>query len=584
MKWLQLGRLPIGRFPCHQRNDGFGRSKQRSSPRMARPGGKESNRLLGPSIATGICLLKTERRRGAGQSQTASILARFFLFRYRARSDVRGKRMEFNSKGSVVARRRHGFAVVAIAPLLLSACGGSSPPAPTPTPTPVANRAPVFTSATSASVVENITKPVYQATASDPDGDALTFSITGGADATSFTINASGQLSFDTPPNFDLPGDANGDNVYEVQISVTDGKIATALALTVTVTNSKEGVAVHRIATGFTDPVAIAPINDTMMLVADKAGAIYLLNPQSGSKTLLVQIANVGTVGVTAIAAGTTFASDGTFFVMYATPAGLVINRYLRNPAGPTVPDNYGPLLAVSASHYAGGGWLGYDANGVLLAATGDAGGTGDPTGSAQDDSSDLGKVISFTPNPDPYAGASAQFFILKEIAKGLHEPNGGSVFNRGLLIADHGENIAEEIDFLPTADSLKNFGWPFKEGTQVVRDGVPAGVVDPIAQYPHGTSALTGQAIVGGATGPSAVASLRDQYVFADGDGAIFAVDASSIQQGMTLPSSKFERRDEDFVPDRGAIDHAVAVTPGPAGTLYIVDADGDIFRVDGE
>lgn len=46
----------------------------------------------------------------------------------------------------------------------------------------------------------------------------------GGADAALFTINAaSGVLSFTTAPDYELPGDADGNNSYEVEIAASDG-------------------------------------------------------------------------------------------------------------------------------------------------------------------------------------------------------------------------------------------------------------------------------------------------------------------------------------------------------------------------
>ena len=59
----------------------------------------------------------------------------------------------------------------------------------------------------------------------DPDGDELSWSL-GGADAASFKISAEGVLRFLSPPDFDAAGDADGDNAYEVQVRVTDGKNA----------------------------------------------------------------------------------------------------------------------------------------------------------------------------------------------------------------------------------------------------------------------------------------------------------------------------------------------------------------------
>ena len=72
-------------------------------------------------------------------------------------------------------------------------------------------------------VLEN-NQTVMTVTASDADGDTLTFSIDG-IDSTLFDINeTSGLLTFKNAPDYENPLDSNGDNVYEITIKVTDGK------------------------------------------------------------------------------------------------------------------------------------------------------------------------------------------------------------------------------------------------------------------------------------------------------------------------------------------------------------------------
>lgn len=75
------------------------------------------------------------------------------------------------------------------------------------------------------------------ATDSDVPAQTLTYSISGGADALKFTINnATGALNFLLPPLFVLPTDANLDNVYEVEVQVSDGAGGTdTQAISVTV-------------------------------------------------------------------------------------------------------------------------------------------------------------------------------------------------------------------------------------------------------------------------------------------------------------------------------------------------------------
>ncbi|MBH0204110.1 MAG: cadherin repeat domain-containing protein [Nitrospira sp.] len=77
----------------------------------------------------------------------------------------------------------------------------------------------------------------------DLPAQALTYSISGGVDQALFTINAAtGALTFVAPPDFEVATDANGDNVYVVQVQVTDSQGAsTTQTIQVTVTDVAEG-------------------------------------------------------------------------------------------------------------------------------------------------------------------------------------------------------------------------------------------------------------------------------------------------------------------------------------------------------
>ena len=93
----------------------------------------------------------------------------------------------------------------------------------------------------SISVPENTT-PVTTVTATDPENGAVTYSITGGADAAKFSINpTTGALTFITPPDFENPTDAGSNNVYDVQVTATDPSNATDVQnIAVTVTDVNE--------------------------------------------------------------------------------------------------------------------------------------------------------------------------------------------------------------------------------------------------------------------------------------------------------------------------------------------------------
>ena len=110
------------------------------------------------------------------------------------------------------------------------------------------NRPPVITSSATARVPEN-TKAVMTVTASDPDGDLPTFSISGGADEVAFAMNdQTGALSFIALKDFEAPQDADGDNVYEVQINADDGNgHVTTQLIRVQVTDTDESVPTVRV-------------------------------------------------------------------------------------------------------------------------------------------------------------------------------------------------------------------------------------------------------------------------------------------------------------------------------------------------
>ena len=96
----------------------------------------------------------------------------------------------------------------------------------------------------SVTVAENVTA-ITVVTGADVDVPAqtLTYGISGGADQALFTIDtATGALSFVAPPDFEVATDANGDNVYVVQVRVVDSQgAAVTQTIQVTVTDIAEG-------------------------------------------------------------------------------------------------------------------------------------------------------------------------------------------------------------------------------------------------------------------------------------------------------------------------------------------------------
>ncbi|WP_145391305.1 cadherin-like domain-containing protein [Stieleria neptunia] len=105
------------------------------------------------------------------------------------------------------------------------------------TVTPV-NDDPLITSPNTVAVDENQTA-VLTVTATDPEAATPTYSISGGADQAFFSIDTnSGVLTFISPPDYENPLDVEGDNIYEVQVTASDGTTgSTVQTISVTVLN-----------------------------------------------------------------------------------------------------------------------------------------------------------------------------------------------------------------------------------------------------------------------------------------------------------------------------------------------------------
>lgn len=461
--------------------------------------------------------------------------------------------------------------------------GASAPPAPAPV------AGPTFASTTSVNVEENSTGPLYQAAASSPRGAPVTYSIAGGADGARFQMATDGQLRFFSPPKYDLPTDSDKNNIYVVQISANDGTASSTLSLNVTVLNSREGVFVRRVGTGFVDPVSAYPYSDSVVIVAESGGSIYSLNPQTGEKTLVLKIPEIGApVRILSAIAGNDYSVNRTLLVMYVTFSNDVfVSRFAQS--GSTIRQTPLGTMFFVASATNPRGWINFDqsTNGHLLIAY------SDDNGSSQEDNSRSGKIFrSVARTGDPYAGASLpiEFADVTAVAKGLHRPACAIIFPlagdlSALLIADRGQNLFEEINLHQISPSRSNFGWPFKEGNQAVNGIPPSGLIDPIITY-NRTPNQAEQGIVCMVNVSSAYPSLMGQFVFVDRSGAIYSLPngslASSANNGTRFAMQDLERRDADFAPDAGTIDRPVSFMTGLTPRMYLLDADGEVFRVE--
>jgi plastocyanin len=98
------------------------------------------------------------------------------------------------------------------------------------------NTAPTITNTSlNISVEENQTS-AFTVTATDSNGDSLTYSISGD-DSSLMSISDTGVVTFNAAPDFEVPSDANADNVYMIVAAVSDGSLSDSKTFQVTVTN-----------------------------------------------------------------------------------------------------------------------------------------------------------------------------------------------------------------------------------------------------------------------------------------------------------------------------------------------------------
>ncbi|SFD70521.1 carbohydrate-binding protein [Roseivivax sediminis] len=109
---------------------------------------------------------------------------------------------------------------------------------------PGVNTAPAFAEETlSFDAAENQTVAATGIGATDGEDDALSYTLSGD-DSEAFSFDAeTGTLSFVTAPDFELAGDFDGDNVYEVTLTASDGVLEDSQTLSITVTDLAEDVA-----------------------------------------------------------------------------------------------------------------------------------------------------------------------------------------------------------------------------------------------------------------------------------------------------------------------------------------------------
>ena len=144
------------------------------------------------------------------------------------------------------------------------------------------NTPPELTTTSPRTVNEN-SAAVTTLTATDADDNDLVFSISGGTDAVLFELAGTDgdELRFVSAPDFEAPGDADANNSYEVEITVSDGEAIESRLLSINVLDVDEGGGGQEECDLLTDGLAVCL--DATAGVTENSGSVATWHDLSGN-------------------------------------------------------------------------------------------------------------------------------------------------------------------------------------------------------------------------------------------------------------------------------------------------------------
>jgi glucose/arabinose dehydrogenase len=377
------------------------------------------------------------------------------------------------------------------------------------------------------------------------------------------------------------------------------GQPATGKGQTLTATVQLRTV---RVASGLSRPVFVTSAPGDafrLFIVEQKLGQIKIL---TGGVVLPTPFLDIGSLiassgneqGLLGLAFHPNYSSNGYFFVNYTNTLGnTTVARYkVSDDPNQAEPDSQLVILNITqpyANH--NGGMLAFGPNdGCLYIGTGDGGAGGDPGNRAQNDGELLGKMLRIDvdggspygiPPDNPFVGTGDP---LDEIwAKGFRNPWRFSFDRvaRDLFVTDVGESAYEEVDFQPSSSrGGENYGWRLMEGDHCYNpptDCDPGGLSYPIHEYSHGGDPSRCAVVGGYVYRGESIPGLQGTYFFGDycsGQIWSFRYDGENL--------TAFTDRTTELSPASGmSIDQVSSFGEDSAGELYVVDLDGEIYKI---
>ncbi len=347
------------------------------------------------------------------------------------------------------------------------------------------------------------------------------------------------------------------------------------------------------VARGLSSPVdlQVPPGERSRLFVVEQAGRIRIVrNGAVAAAPFLDIVGRVGSGGergLLGLAFHPQYASNGRFFVNYTDRGGDTHIAEFRapSPAADTADAASERQVLFVRQPFANhnGGGLAFGPDGLLYIGLGDGGSGGDPQGNGQSLSTLLGKMLRIDVNQGtPYGIPADNPFASRAGARevwqyGLRNPWRFS-FDRGtgdLYIGDVGQGALEEIDVgIASRRGGENWGWNTMEGSRCFRPASgcsTSGLSRPVAEYDHsgGACSVTGGVVYRGCRLPG----YAGTYFYAD-------YCAGFVRSFRLVNGAATDPRDWTSMLSRG-LDNPTAFGADTDGVVYIVDGDGEIYRI---